>query len=470
MAFLPYAREISAPVNHSILDDQFSDMVCFDNYLLALQLKTTQLVVFDRNTKQVLNRIFIPAARLSMRGLCVDEKNARVFVCTTLRLFCISTHDIVVLKDPVVTEIDVEHLFGNRQGGFSGTMGTDSQCGQLYLVVADGWCSSGVDTHYSIVRIDQANAKRVAWIKLKGYTSFQICTLMRIGANMLAFTNTGLVLFIDEAGVVWKTQAVEKVYSLYKAMYDSTQSILYVTNLKMDHVWIYKYVDRSFVYINVVTVSTQSVFPTPICISPSCNTLDVFDNSTGLFREWSIRLVDDMPVSPEATSDTPPFPAVFTVKEIDDDDDYRVFGLTYDDICDFCDNVYDIDLSADANTEYALDCVPSSTPIDEISSDFFERGRSSDSDEHISVMMPAESPYITLALSGKILPDFSFKTSDQEEGNSIRRSGKRLKREFEDDDEYVAPLVFKPFGSFLSFEGDEDYRTTHLVSVDFPCN
>jgi len=467
----PIVREISHYPDDVVLNhetcDQFSDMVCFDSYILALQIKAAQLVVFDGKTKRLLARIAIPMGRLALRGICVDEKNCRVYVCTTMKLFCVSTHDIAVLRDPVVTKIEVKHLLLDKDDVFSGTMGVDPLSQHLYMVVAKGR-GAGVNLQYAVARISQHDPRRVVWVDLKGYDFLQLCSMVQIDASMMAFTNNGVVLAIDAAASACVVQTIEHAYSLYKAMYDSAHSMLYVTNLKMDHMWRYSYTNQHFEHEDTCTMLTPSLFPTPICISMTRCKFDIFDNDAGLFREWSFarraESCSALPLADDQVSFDPlPLPVVLTEEK---EDDYRVFALTYDDICDFCDNVYDIDLS---NTEYALDCVPSSTPIDEISSDFFERGRSSDSDEHISVMMPTESPYITLALNGKILPDFSFKTSDQEEENSIRRSGKRLKREF-DDDEYVAPLVFKPFGSFLSLEGEDDYRTTHLVSVDFPCN
>ena len=449
------------------IEDQFSDMVCFGDYILALQIKAAQLVVFDGKTKQLLTRIAIPMGRLALRGICVDEVNCMVFVCTTTKLFCISTHDIAILKDPVVTEISVRNVRLDAGDVFSGTMGINAKSRHIYMVVAKGHVT-GVNVQYAVAKIDQLDHTCVSWVDLKGYDFFQLCSMIQIGDVMVAFSNNGAVLFIDGTDSVCGTQEIDHAYSLYKAMYDTTCGTLYATNLKMDHMWSYGFFGNHFAHKETSTSLTPSLFPTPICISASRCRFDIFDNNTGRFREWTFTrtveegfknspMMDDSPLF-----DFPPLPAVLSEEE-----DYKVVSFTYDDVVEFCDSVYDIDLS---NGECAFVC-PSDPPLDMISSDFFEHGRSSDSEEHISTMVPIkpeESPYLTLALSGKILPDFSFKTSDQEEEYSIRRSGKRVKREFANDDD-VVPLKFRPFGSFISLD-DDDYTTTPLVSVDFPCN
>jgi hypothetical protein len=282
-------RELQCPkaVNH----DQFVAMVSYQDYIFALQSRLAQVVVFKATTMELMRRVDIPnTRRMTLRGICIDEPNNKLYLCTTSRLLCVQLQSMLVLESPDVDEIDVSSILESLEA-FTGTLTADHFTGSLYM--ATSTTSTG-ETTYSIVKLRPFFPKEHVRINLGVNISHPFMALHTLSeSTTLAFSAIGEVISINKSGMAASYKRLESVFSLRHVMFDPVNHAIYTTNMRVDRIWTFFYGTDGFVKQGHFDTQHLCVQPAPVCFLPQDRAVTLFDNQEKLFKKWSFSELED---------------------------------------------------------------------------------------------------------------------------------------------------------------------------------
>lgn len=286
-------RELHCPknVNPATMHDQLVVMVNYQEYIIGLQSKLSQVMMFKADTMELTRRFQIPGvASMLLRGICVDEPNNMLYICSTRRLFSIQIQNLLILESPEVEEINISGIVDNLEG-MTGTMAMDSSSGFLYVGTST---TMACETTYSILKMKPFGVREHIRVDMLSNNKDLIVTIHPLSeVTTLVFTARGQVLYINSGAVVSLFKRLEDVSSLHKAIFDPLKGMLYAVSMRIDRIWKYSYGAEGFELQGRFDTRHACNHPTPMCFLPQEGALTIFDNYVRLFKKWSFMNFED---------------------------------------------------------------------------------------------------------------------------------------------------------------------------------